>query len=380
MPSLSMMCVPTRIKLYGGYRMSTSSRYDSIATRLSAALPDLRLRLCDPLTCALVGMSQAVSAQQRQVADAMPLKTEQASKIQRFRRLLKNGKLTAEGVYQPIARAALSGLRRQRVSVLLDRVVLTATQNVLVVSVGFRRRSLPLVWHILEHAGSSNFQEQQTVLAAAVALLPPEVRVIVLADSEFRSQTLFGWLREQGWDAMLGVRSNVTVTSDPSQPGQALRDWLPQRDTVAYLNQVWLTEDCHGPVNLLAWWDKDDRGGLLCYGVMTNLPATWQTYRIGSRRMWIETMFRDWQSGGFDLGKTAITDRDRFHRLIILVCLVYLWFVSVGRWLVKRGYRHLLDAGPSDSWQRSLFTLAVGWQNRCRTFDQAMPIFWFVYC
>jgi hypothetical protein len=45
-------------------------------------LPDLRPRLCEPLACALVGMSQAVSAQQRAIAAAMPLATKQQSKIQ----------------------------------------------------------------------------------------------------------------------------------------------------------------------------------------------------------------------------------------------------------------------------------------------------------
>ena len=359
--------------------MSTSVRYDSIAARLASAVPALRPRLRDPLTCALVGMSQAISAQQRKVASAMPLKTKQQSKIQRFRRLLDTHTLTAEEIYQPIVRAALSGLRRQRVHVLLDRVVLTETQNVLVVSLGFRRRSIPLCWRILPHAGSSNLAQQQALLSAAVALLPASVRVLVQADSEFRSQTLYTWVRDQGWDAILGIRGNIRVSTDPATLGPALTSWLPDRETVAYLTSVWLTEDGCGPTNVLAWWDKDDRGLLTCYAVMTNLPATWQTFCIGSRRMWIETMFRDWQSGGFDLGKTAISDPERFHRLIILVCLVYLWFVSIGRWLVKRGYRSLLDAGPSDAWQQSLFTLAVAWQNRLRTFDRPLPVFWFLY-
>lgn len=359
--------------------MSTSTRYDSIAAQLTTHLPLLRPRLRDPLVCALVGMSQAVSAQQRPVASAMPIRTKQQSKIQRFRRLLDTARLTAEGVYQPIVRAALTGLRGQPVQVLLDRVVLTDTQNVLVVSLGFRRRSVPLVWRILDHQGSSNLTDQQAVLTAAVALLPAGVRITVQADSEFRSQTLFTWLRARGWNAILGIRGATHVTTDPTSPSLPLSAWLPNRDSVAYLNGVFLTEDHHGPVNLLAWWDRDDRGTLTCYAVMTNLAATWQTYRLGSRRMWIETMFRDWQSGGFDLGKTGITDHDRFARLIILVCLVYLWFVSIGRWLVKRGYRALLDAGRSHAWQLSLFTLAVAWQNRLRTFDRSLPVFWFVY-
>jgi hypothetical protein len=95
--------------------------------------------------------------------------------------------------------------------------------------------------------------------------------------------------------------------------------------------------------------------------------------------MGIETRFRDWQSGGCALGKSGSTNQDRFDRLIILVGLVYLWFVSIGRWLVKRGYRTLLDGGASHAWEQSLFSLAVAWQNRLRSFDQPMRVFWFVY-
>jgi hypothetical protein len=324
-------------------------------------------------------MSQAVSAQQRAIAAAMPLTTKQDSKVQRLRRLLDNTKLNAKQIYQPIVRASLRGLRRQKVNLLLDRVVLTDSQNVLVVSLGFRRRSVPLLWQILPHQGSSTLRDQQQLLHAAAKLLPSAVRITVHADSEFRSQLLFDWLRKRGWNAILGIRGNVHISTDPALGGQPLSSWLPHRDSVAYLNEVWLTEERCGPRNVLAWWDKNDRGELICYAVMTNLKANWQTYRLGSRRMWIETMFRDWQSGGFDLGKTGITNRERFARLILLVCLVYVWFVSIGRWLVKRGYRALLDAGASDAWQQSLFSLAVAWQNRLRTFDQPMRVFWFIY-
>jgi hypothetical protein len=76
----------------------------------------------------------------------MPLHTKQPSKLQRLRRLLDNPKLSAEGIYQPIVQQALTGLKRQPVQLLLDRVVLTSSQNLLVVSVGFRRRSSGVSW------------------------------------------------------------------------------------------------------------------------------------------------------------------------------------------------------------------------------------------
>ena len=142
----------------------------------------------------------------------------------------------------------------------------------------------------------------------------------------------------------------------------------------------WLREDRVGAVNVLAWWDTNDRNELIVYGVMTDLPAHWQTYRYGKRRMWIETLFRDWQSGGFELGTSAVRDHQRFSRLLVLISLVYIWFVSVGRWLVKRGYRTRIDAGGSRAWQFSLFGLAIAWQNHLRTFEQHMPVFWHLYC
>ena len=78
--------------------MPTSTRYNSIAAQLTPHLPSLRPRLRDPLVCALVGISQAVSAQQHKIAAAMPVNTKQQSKIQRLRRLLDNPKLSAKHI------------------------------------------------------------------------------------------------------------------------------------------------------------------------------------------------------------------------------------------------------------------------------------------
>jgi hypothetical protein len=54
--------------------------------------------------------------------------------------LLDNDRLTQANHYQPIAKAALHGLKGQSVQLLIDRVLLRDRHNILVVSVGFRRR------------------------------------------------------------------------------------------------------------------------------------------------------------------------------------------------------------------------------------------------
>jgi len=359
--------------------MPTSPLYDSTSQQLTTQLPQALPSQIETLALLVVGIGQSVSAQIGKIARALPLDTTQAAKEQRIRRLLDNERITQEDHYQPLAKAALHGLKGQKVQLLIDRVLLRDTHNILVVSIGFRRRSLPLAWLALPHRGQSGLADQQTVLRQALAVLPAQVRVSIHGDSEFRSQELFAWLRNLGHDGMLGVPGRTLVALTPDGAATALATWLPNRDTVAYLNGVYLTEERVGPVNLLAWWAKDDAGTPIVQGLMTNLPATWQTYRRGSRRMWIETVFRDWQSGGFHLDESGVTDRDRFARLLLPLVIAYLWLVAVGRWVVKRGYRRLVDDGPARSWKYSLFQIGVAWKERLASYTQAIPVVLFLY-
>ena len=359
--------------------MPTSPLYDSTRAALAQRLPDVIDSQLDTLALVIVGISQSVSAQLGKIARALPLDTTQFAKEQRIRRLLDNQRITQVDQYQPLAKAALTGLKGQRVQLLIDRVLLQDRHNILVISVAFRRRSIPLVWKALDHRGQSGFADQQALFQQALAVLPERVRVSVHGDSEFRSQELFAWLRELGHDAMLGVTGRTLLATTLGDAGQPLESWLKDRDTVVYLNGVYLTEAQLGPVNVIAWWDRDDEGRLIVRAVMTNLSASWQTYLRGKRRMWIETVFRDWQSGGFHLDRSGVVDRERFARLLVPLVIAYLWFVSLGRWVVKKGYRKLIDAGEAHTWQYSLFQLGVGWKERLASYTQAIPVLLYIY-
>jgi hypothetical protein len=48
--------------------------------------------------------------------------------------------------------------------------------------------------------------------------------------------------------------------------------------------------------------------------------------------------------------------------------------VAVGRWVVKRGYRNLVDDGPARSWKYSLFQIGVAWKERLGSYTQALPL------
>ena len=360
--------------------MSTPTLYDNTRLALQQALPDVRASQLDTLALVVASATQTQSAHLADLARALPLPTTQDAKEQRIRRLLDNPRITRATHYQPIARTAVAGVAQQRVDLVLDRVVLHARHNLLVASVGFRRRSVPLAWQALDHDGSSDLTAQQAVLMEALAELPPTANVTVYADSEFRSTALFDWLRAQDHDVLLGIRGRTYVyaTAD-AVSGQTLAERVGTRTDVLYLNQVYVTEERYGPVNVYAWWSKDDAGKPLLRAVMTNLPATPHTKRRGRKRMWIETGFRDWQSGGFHLDQTGIQDRRRLAQLLIPLLIAYVWLVSLGRWVVKRGYRRLIDHGAPRAWRYSLFQLGVGWLEHVYSYHRLPPVILYLY-
>ena len=64
---------------------------------------------------------------------------------------------------------------------------------------------------------------------------------------------------------------------------------------------------------------------------------------------------------------------------LVVVALAYLWLVSLGRWVVKRGYRRLLDDGTARNWHFSLFQLGIGWLERRHSYTRSIPILLYLY-
>lgn len=359
--------------------MAASRLYDTTKQLVTQRLP--RVIETQQTNLALL-VSAAAHAQTCHLADlarALAVPSKQASKVQRIRRLLDNQQIAQSSHYRPLVQAALDGVRGQAVDLALDRVLLRDRQNVLVASVGFKRRAVPLAWEVLEHRGASDSDGQIALLKAAFATLPAGVHVTLHGDAEFCTAKLFAWAREQGWHAILGLRSvtHVYRTTDPNEKPHSIAE-LAQTGKRVYLAQVYVTEERFGPVNVIIWWDADAEDDKV-RAVMTDLPATGRTWQRGRRRMWIETLFRDWQSGGFHLDESGVLDSGRFTRLILVLALAYVLFLSIGRWVVKRGYRELIDDGTPRQWHYSLFQLGVGWFIYCQVQNQSIPVIFSLY-
>jgi hypothetical protein len=66
--------------------------------------------------------------------------------------------------------------------------------NLLMVSVIWSRRAIPLAWRLLSHLGNCKQEEQESVLSPILESLK-EYEIVVLGDREFCSLDLAAWLQ-----------------------------------------------------------------------------------------------------------------------------------------------------------------------------------------
>ena len=121
------------------------------------------------------------------------------------------------------------------------------------------------------------------------------------------------------------------------------------------------------PTNLPAHWKQGEKEPWL---LATNLPSQRDTLRAYRRRMWIEEMFDDMKSNGFDLKSTHLRHFLRLSRLTLAVALLYVWLISIGSKAIKDGQRHLVDRAE----RRDLSIFQIGLRSVERRLTNALPV------
>jgi hypothetical protein len=85
--------------------------------------------------------------------------------------------------------------------------------NILIVSMIWNRRAVPIYWKILAKQGNSTLESQQAVLQPVFNELS-NYQLIVLGDREFCSVVLANWLSDENIDFCLRLKKNVCMETE----------------------------------------------------------------------------------------------------------------------------------------------------------------------
>lgn len=209
--------------------------------------------------------------------------------------------------------------------------------NVLMVSVVWRGRAIPLYWHLMENLGNSDLAEQTALLSKALPLLA-DYTVVVLGDREFCSVDLARWLGEKGHYFCLRQKRCVYVKTSEHGAWQSLGALGLSPGTQCFLNAVTLTKSKgFGKAHLAGKWKRRYRGFAPeePWFILTNFDALDEAILAYQKRFDIEEMFRDFKKGGYCL-EGCRAEGKRFVAIVLLIAIAYTCATSQGQQIKQK--------------------------------------------
>jgi hypothetical protein len=295
-----------------------------IGEELGQRLPQQRKRQRDKLALLVATMLEVRSANLMALAASLPIAADRLDmRYQWIARFLANGPVDCDAVMQPFAREGLTAAARQGgIVLILDQTRANARHRVLMLSMRFGERALPLAWRVEATAGAIGFAKQKELREAIRPWLPVDAKVCLMADRLYGTPSLIALAQANGWGYRLRLKGNLRATvAGRTAP---LAAHAPSR----YLTGVELTYRrvrtnigvIHDPGHDEPW-----------LSAMSDKPGYLTTLDY-SARWGIEPMFADFNSRGFGLEQSQLRSPDRLARLLLVMSLALHLAASIGQW------------------------------------------------
>ena len=196
--------------------------------------------------------------------------------------------------------------------------------NILMLAVVTRRLRIPLMWAVLDKAGSSNQCERIALMRRYLALFGPRSIAWLLADREFIGGRWIEFLLENNIMFAIRVKESSLVRLDDGRCFQ-LKSLLRRRKGIKRLQErparlAAMADSLGTPLNFAAKRLGD--GQLLI--VATNGPAN-KALKAYRKRWQIECLFGDSKTRGLNMEDTRLTQPAKLNTLLVIITLAMAW-------------------------------------------------------
>ncbi|MEM6453076.1 MAG: IS4 family transposase [Cyanobacteria bacterium P01_D01_bin.105] len=229
----------------------------------------------------------------------------------------------------------------QTVYVAIDRTGWRSV-NLLMVSLIWQKRAIPIAWIRLDKLGCSHYCEQTQVLTTALSYLSA-YSVVVLGDREFCSVELASWLGEQGSYFCLRLKASTQIKTGETE-WQALSKLGLQPGSHVFFNELKVTKTKgFGAAKLAGKWKRRYRGFAPDepWFILTNLDSLDTAILAYQKRFSIEQLFRDLKLGGYCLEACRLEGK-RFMAMVLLISMAYTCATTQGQQLKRRALQQYI--------------------------------------
>ena len=305
--------------------------------------PQLSITKVRSFVWLMLGIYLSRSVHLSRVAGKVPGSAKLLSITRRLSRFLDNPAVKVRQWYKPVALAWLQAqfANLGEIRLIVDGTKVGFAHQLLMVSLAYRRRAVPIAWTWVKHVrGHSSGYKQLSLLSYIRQLIPEGAKVILVGDTEFGSVKVLKELNNWGWFYILRQKTDTLVLAQGSSHWKAFGDFVQKAGQSAWLENACYTRSKKYTVNLFAYWKVGEKEP---WCLATNLPDKKSVLSYYKRRVWIEEMFGDMKKHGFDLESSMLRSFLRLSRLTLAIAFLYLWLISTGTDAIHRGKRHLVD-------------------------------------
>ena len=272
------------------------------------------------------------------LASLMPYPILFESRRRSIQRFLKLSCLDLKNLWFPMVRELIKTKfsRSHILKLTIDRTQ-WRDKNVFVISLIWDKRAIPLYWELLDKKGSSNIDEQVSLIAPILNQLK-DYELLVLGDREFGSVKLASWLSEQKVKFVLRVKQERYIQQESADYAHLSDLGLLPGTRFFFRNVKFTKQKGFGLFNVAGYWRRKYQGHVEDEGwyLLTNLGTCEAAVSTFKRRMGIEAMFKDCKTGGYNLEKSH-ANNERLKNIILLIALAYTAAIFQGQKIKKMG-------------------------------------------
>jgi len=309
----------------------------------------------------LTGLFLGRHVQLWQIAVWVPVNILLPSLVRRLERWVADPGVETAQFFKPFVLAMQASLGNETAYLLIDCTQAGKKCRTLMIGLAYHGTVLPIVWKTVRgNKGHVTGELHRTLLEQVYPLFRHHRRVIVLGDAEFSNEKVIRWLLQAEWDFVLRFQGSYllqTTGSNEWRSAQALyQDAGLQPGQICHWADVIFTQSHRlAGLNVTAQWAEGE-DEVIC--LVSTLAVNEQPHVIYEMRYWVETLFGNHKSRGFQLARTQMTDPEHIDRLVLILAIATCIALGLGTHLILIGETHQVDRAD----RRDLSLFQIGWR------------------
>lgn len=355
--------------------MNLSSLY-RLQAEVEHRFPSLGTWQAKGLALAVLGLLLQQQCGLSKMAEALPEVGAFHTVKQRLKRWMSNERIAVLPACYEWLGWGWSRWGMARPLLLVDETKLGDRLAVMMVSLAYEGRAIPLMWRCYVANSAADYPQQGQVLliygllAHVLSSLPPTVRPLVQMDRGLaHSAAMLRALKRLDVDFLVRVKTTACFTSRRGH-GQHVAQMVKPGEGSTHTGTLFRRDHAvQGTLYLL--WELGQAEAWCLFSNVRDLGG--QRYAL---RWWQEESFKDLKSGGWQWQTSRLRCPRRMERLLLVMAIAYGWMLSLGAQLSQQPLSVQRQVANRDEWQRmSLFRLGLRWFIRLfRCTPDALPL------